>query len=95
MLSVCVDVLLSVDVSDSRAFVLLNKWQTVSRPQGTFFRIYYPCQETEKAERPDWVPCKEYFNGLADFMKINRTLSERIFNYLFGNLTLVSNMQII
>ncbi|TMS12444.1 Platelet-activating factor acetylhydrolase [Larimichthys crocea] len=63
--------------------------------KGTFFRIYYPCQETEKAERPDWVPCKEYFNGLADFMKINRTLSERIFNYLFGNLTLVSNMQII
>ncbi|TMS11984.1 platelet-activating factor acetylhydrolase isoform X1 [Larimichthys crocea] len=53
--------------------------------KGTFFRIYYPCQETEKAERPDWVPCKEYFNGLADFMKINRTLSERIFNYLFGS----------
>ncbi|KAG8011123.1 Platelet-activating factor acetylhydrolase, partial [Nibea albiflora] len=52
---------------------------------GSFFRIYYPCQETEKAERPDWVPCKEYFNGLADFMKINRTLSEKIFNYLFGS----------
>ncbi|XP_019947474.1 platelet-activating factor acetylhydrolase isoform X2 [Paralichthys olivaceus] len=53
--------------------------------QGTFFRLYYPCQETEKAEKPDWVPCREYFNGLADFMKINRTLSERIFNYLFGS----------
>ncbi|XP_053300920.1 platelet-activating factor acetylhydrolase isoform X2 [Pleuronectes platessa] len=53
--------------------------------QGTFFRLFYPCQETEKAEKPDWVPCKEYFNGLADFMKINRTLSERIFNYLFGS----------
>ncbi|XP_036942072.1 platelet-activating factor acetylhydrolase isoform X1 [Acanthopagrus latus] len=53
--------------------------------QGSFFRLYYPCQETEKAEKPDWVPCKEYFNGLADFMKINRTLSERIFNYLFGS----------
>lgn len=52
--------------------------------QGTFFRLYYPCQETEKAEKPDWVPCREYFNGLADFMKINRTLSERIFNHLFG-----------
>ncbi|GLD59577.1 platelet-activating factor acetylhydrolase isoform X1 [Lates japonicus] len=50
--------------------------------QGTFFRLYYPCQETEKAEKPDWVPSREYFNGLADFMKINRTLSERIFSYL-------------
>uniref|UniRef100_A0A7N6FG37 Platelet-activating factor acetylhydrolase n=1 Tax=Anabas testudineus TaxID=64144 RepID=A0A7N6FG37_ANATE len=53
--------------------------------QGSFFRLYYPCQETEKAEKPDWVPSREYFNGLADFMKINRTLSERIFNYLFGS----------
>uniref|UniRef100_A0A8C4GXT0 Platelet-activating factor acetylhydrolase n=1 Tax=Dicentrarchus labrax TaxID=13489 RepID=A0A8C4GXT0_DICLA len=53
--------------------------------QGSFFRLYYPCQETEKAEKPDWVPCREYFNGLADFMKINRALSERIFNYLFGS----------
>lgn len=55
--------------------------------QGSFFRLYYPCQELDKAENPDWVPCREYFNGLADFMKINRTLSERIFNYLFGNVT--------
>ncbi|XP_034555320.1 platelet-activating factor acetylhydrolase [Notolabrus celidotus] len=53
--------------------------------QGTFFRLYYPCQETDKAEKPDWVPCSEYFNGLADFMKINRSLSERIFSYLFGS----------
>ncbi|XP_054474468.1 platelet-activating factor acetylhydrolase isoform X2 [Anoplopoma fimbria] len=53
--------------------------------QGSFFRLYYPCQKTDKAEKPDWVPCAEYFNGLADFMKINRTLSERIFNYLFGS----------
>ncbi|XP_041662011.1 platelet-activating factor acetylhydrolase isoform X2 [Cheilinus undulatus] len=53
--------------------------------KGTFFRLYYPCQETDKAEKPDWVPCNEYFNGLADFMKINRSISERIFNYLFGS----------
>ncbi|KAM9339711.1 platelet-activating factor acetylhydrolase [Symphorus nematophorus] len=53
--------------------------------KGSFFRLYYPCQESEKAEKPDWVPCREYFNGLADFMKINRALSERIFNYLFGS----------
>lgn len=52
---------------------------------GSFFRLYYPCQESDKAEKPDWVPCKEYFNGLADFMKISRAFSERIFNYLFGS----------
>lgn len=58
----------------------------VSTSQGSFIRLYYPCQEPEGAEKPDWIPCREYFNGLADFMKINRTLSERIFNYLYGNL---------
>uniref|UniRef100_A0A8C6THU3 Platelet-activating factor acetylhydrolase n=1 Tax=Neogobius melanostomus TaxID=47308 RepID=A0A8C6THU3_9GOBI len=52
---------------------------------GSFFRLYYPCQESDKAEKPDWVPCREYFNGLADFMKINRAISEKIFNYLFGS----------
>ncbi|XP_069559242.1 platelet-activating factor acetylhydrolase isoform X2 [Brachyistius frenatus] len=60
--------------------------------QGTFFRLYYPCQETEKAEKPDWVPCREYFNGLADFMKINRAISERIFNYLFGSFKIPAYM---
>ncbi|KAM3861235.1 platelet-activating factor acetylhydrolase [Diretmus argenteus] len=53
--------------------------------KGSFFRLYYPCQDSEKAEKPDWIPSREYFNGLADFMKINRTLSEKIFNYLFGS----------
>ncbi|CAL8316389.1 unnamed protein product [Merluccius merluccius] len=53
--------------------------------QGTFFRLYYPCQKMEQGEKPDWIPCREYFNGLADFMKINRTISEKIFNYLFGS----------
>lgn len=52
--------------------------------QGSLFRLYYPCQETASTEKPDWIPSREYFNGLADFMKINRTLSEKIFNYLFG-----------
>ncbi|XP_038164513.1 platelet-activating factor acetylhydrolase [Cyprinodon tularosa] len=53
--------------------------------QGSFFRLYYPCQKMEKAEKPDWIPSVEYFYGLADFMKINRSLSEKIFNYLFGS----------
>ncbi|KAJ8009402.1 hypothetical protein DPEC_G00088510 [Dallia pectoralis] len=52
---------------------------------GTFFRLYYPCVEDEKAEKPDWIPRKEYLYGLADFMQFNRSLSEKIFNYLFGS----------
>ncbi|KAI4801804.1 hypothetical protein KUCAC02_019675 [Chaenocephalus aceratus] len=60
--------------------------------QGSFFRLYYPCQETEKPDRPDWVPCVAYFNGLADFMKINRSLSERIFNYLFGSFKIPASL---
>uniref|UniRef100_A0A673VJI0 1-alkyl-2-acetylglycerophosphocholine esterase n=1 Tax=Salmo trutta TaxID=8032 RepID=A0A673VJI0_SALTR len=53
--------------------------------EGTFFRLYYPCVASDNAEKPDWIPCKGYFYGLADFMKINRGLSEKIFNYLFGS----------
>ncbi|XP_017264782.1 platelet-activating factor acetylhydrolase [Kryptolebias marmoratus] len=53
--------------------------------RGSFFRLYYPCQKTEKAEKPDWVPSREYFNGLADFMKINRSLGEKLFSYFFGS----------
>ncbi|KAJ8270637.1 hypothetical protein GJAV_G00117440 [Gymnothorax javanicus] len=53
--------------------------------QGSFFRLYYPCVESPDNEMPCWIPSKEYFSGLADFMKINRSLSERIFSYLFGS----------
>ncbi|KAG9347588.1 hypothetical protein JZ751_005158 [Albula glossodonta] len=53
--------------------------------QGSFFRLYYPCVESTISEMPCWIPSKEYFNGLADFMKINRSLSEKIFNYLYGS----------
>uniref|UniRef100_A0A3Q3LPW1 Platelet-activating factor acetylhydrolase n=1 Tax=Mastacembelus armatus TaxID=205130 RepID=A0A3Q3LPW1_9TELE len=60
--------------------------------QGSFFQLYYPCQETQNAEKPDWVPCREYFNGLADFIKINRTVSERIFNHLFGSFKIPAYM---
>lgn len=61
--------------------------------QGSFFRLYYPCQESDNVVKPDWIPCREYFNGLADFMKVNRTFSERVFNYLYGKLTSVCNIQ--
>ncbi|KAJ8275208.1 hypothetical protein COCON_G00098330 [Conger conger] len=53
--------------------------------QGSFFRLYYPCVESPDYEMPCWIPSQEYFNGLADFLKINRSLSEKIFNYLYGS----------
>uniref|UniRef100_A0A8C8C4Z2 1-alkyl-2-acetylglycerophosphocholine esterase n=1 Tax=Oncorhynchus tshawytscha TaxID=74940 RepID=A0A8C8C4Z2_ONCTS len=60
--------------------------------KGTFFRLYYPCVASEDAEKPDWIPSKEYFYGLADFMNINRGLSELIFNYLFGSFKIPAAM---
>uniref|UniRef100_A0AAY5KHM1 Platelet-activating factor acetylhydrolase n=1 Tax=Esox lucius TaxID=8010 RepID=A0AAY5KHM1_ESOLU len=59
---------------------------------GTFFRLYYPCVADEDAERPEWIPRKEYLYGLADFMKFNRNLSEKIFNYLFGSFKIPAAM---
>ncbi|KAL0967648.1 hypothetical protein UPYG_G00254990 [Umbra pygmaea] len=59
---------------------------------GVFFRLYYPCVASEGAERPDWIPRKEYLYGLADFMKYNRTLSERIFDYLFGRFKIPADL---
>ncbi|GAA6093807.1 platelet-activating factor acetylhydrolase [Tachysurus ichikawai] len=53
--------------------------------QGTFFRLYYPCQAQDGSVEPNWIPCREYFAGLADFMKMSRALGDRIFNYLFGS----------
>lgn len=67
-----------------------RSWTCVCASQGSFIRLYYPCQEVDGAEKPDWIPCREYFNGLGDFMKINRTISERIFNYLYGNLYFIA-----
>ncbi|XP_036405963.1 platelet-activating factor acetylhydrolase isoform X1 [Megalops cyprinoides] len=59
---------------------------------GSFFRLYYPCVESTGSEKPCWVPSKEYFNGLADFMKINRTVSEKIFSYLYGSFRIPASM---
>ncbi|XP_061741827.1 platelet-activating factor acetylhydrolase isoform X2 [Nerophis ophidion] len=60
--------------------------------QGSFFRLYYPCQKMDTAEMPAWIPNIEYFNGLADFMKINRTFGEGIFNFLFGSVKIPAHL---
>ncbi|XP_039604931.1 platelet-activating factor acetylhydrolase [Polypterus senegalus] len=53
--------------------------------QGSFIRIYYPCETPVNHEHPAWIPSKEYFSGLADFMKIGRTLGYWSIDYLFGS----------
>uniref|UniRef100_A0A8C4S7F3 Platelet-activating factor acetylhydrolase n=1 Tax=Erpetoichthys calabaricus TaxID=27687 RepID=A0A8C4S7F3_ERPCA len=53
--------------------------------QGSFLRIYYPCETSVSHEQPAWIPSKEYFSGLADFMKIGRTLGYWSIDYLFGS----------
>ncbi|XP_064196368.1 platelet-activating factor acetylhydrolase isoform X1 [Anguilla rostrata] len=60
--------------------------------EGSFFRLYYPCVESPGSEMPCWVPNKEYFDGLADFMKMNRSLAEWIFNYMFGSFKIPAAM---
>ncbi|XP_048858244.1 platelet-activating factor acetylhydrolase isoform X2 [Brienomyrus brachyistius] len=52
--------------------------------QGTFLRLYYPCEPSSHSEQPVWIPAAEYFSGLSDFMKINRIVGTRIISYLFG-----------
>ncbi|XP_066561619.1 platelet-activating factor acetylhydrolase isoform X2 [Amia ocellicauda] len=55
--------------------------------QGTFFRLYYPCETSAGYENPPWIPKKEYLYGLADFLKKNRSLIEKVFNYFYGSFT--------
>ncbi|KAM4772271.1 platelet-activating factor acetylhydrolase [Rhinophrynus dorsalis] len=53
--------------------------------QGSFFRLYYPCVDSGEYEESLWIPRREYYLGLADTIKLNRTLVDFIFNYYFGS----------
>ncbi|XP_054026995.1 platelet-activating factor acetylhydrolase 2, cytoplasmic [Dryobates pubescens] len=40
--------------------------------QGLFFRLFYPCVPRAGAERPLWIPRREYFSGLGDVTQRGR-----------------------
>ncbi|NXV78834.1 PAFA acetylhydrolase, partial [Atlantisia rogersi] len=54
--------------------------------QGSFLRLYYPsCIATDNEEAP-WIPDKEYYQGLCDFLNMFRIV-EKIFHFYVGSVT--------
>ncbi|XP_077668565.1 platelet-activating factor acetylhydrolase isoform X2 [Eretmochelys imbricata] len=55
--------------------------------QGSFFRLYYPSQNGTSSEETKWIPRKEYYRGLSDFLNVYRILGETVFQYYVGSVT--------
>ncbi|XP_050806847.1 platelet-activating factor acetylhydrolase isoform X2 [Gopherus flavomarginatus] len=55
--------------------------------QGSFFRLYYPSQNGASSEETKWIPRKEYYRGLSDFLNMYRMLGETFFQYYVGSVT--------
>ncbi|XP_054051348.1 platelet-activating factor acetylhydrolase isoform X1 [Rissa tridactyla] len=60
---------------------------TENAVEGSFLRLYYPsCDATANEEAP-WIPDKEYYQGLSDFLNMYRIVGERLFQYYVGSVT--------
>ncbi|XP_044144956.1 platelet-activating factor acetylhydrolase isoform X2 [Bufo gargarizans] len=53
--------------------------------QGSFLRLFYPCVDGDEYEEATWIPRREYYRGLADTLKLNRTIVDFILSYYFGS----------
>ncbi|XP_063771303.1 platelet-activating factor acetylhydrolase isoform X2 [Pseudophryne corroboree] len=53
--------------------------------QGSFLRLFYPCVDSVEYEEAVWIPRREYYLGLADTLKLNRSVIDFIFRTYFGS----------
>ncbi|XP_077173720.1 platelet-activating factor acetylhydrolase [Paroedura picta] len=55
--------------------------------QGSLLRVFYPSQKDTSCEDTKWIPRKEYYYGLSDYLNTSRTLGEFALSCYFGSVT--------
>ncbi|XP_066036128.1 platelet-activating factor acetylhydrolase isoform X1 [Chamaea fasciata] len=60
---------------------------TENAVEGSFLRLYYPAYDATDIEEARWIPDKEYYQGLSDFLNMYRVVGERLFHYYVGSVT--------
>ncbi|XP_064506777.1 platelet-activating factor acetylhydrolase isoform X1 [Pseudopipra pipra] len=60
---------------------------TENAVEGSFLRLYYPACDATDIEEARWIPDREYYQGLSDFLNMYRIVGERLFHYYVGSVT--------